>query len=348
MYPGAILSSPVTGTQYVLDRQLGAGGFGAAFQCEPLGGGRPLCIKLTMDQASWHREAYLAELLRRHPRVVAIFETFALQTSDGMTYAVVMELADRGTLADVLEESGPFSEARAVQELKGLLSAVERLHRSGAYHRDITPMNVFMCGNHLKLGDFGIARHGFGKHVKADMFNPWFVDPAFHQSKTRWTAGDDLWQLGQLVVGMLTGEIDPIRARDIRHLDCSDHLKGVLYRALGRPEARFIDAASMTSALKETEVRFDRVRSLDGVGVAFTGKLGVSRDKAKSWARRAGATIHDGISRQVDLVVVGGDSSLWVAGGSGGSKLLTVARLKEEGHPIKLIRESTFMRLVGR
>jgi len=348
MHTGAVVQSPVTGQQYVLEDELGSGGFGVAFRCTAVHEDRPLCIKLTMDQASWHREAYLAELLRGHPRVVDVHETFALPTSDGMTYAVVMELADGGTLADVLERVGSFSEKRAVRELKGLLLAVDRLHRSGAFHRDITPVNVFMCGNALKLGDFGISRHGFGTHVKADMFNPWFVDPAFHSSKTRWTAGDDLWQVGQLVVGMLTGEVDPIHVGAIRYLDCSDRLKAVLYRALGSPAARFPTAAAMAAALNEAPISFGRIRSIEGLGLVFTGKLAIARDDAKRLAKKAGATVHADVSRQVDVVVVGDGSSLWVAGTQGGSKLLTAAKLREEGHRITLIKESTFMRLVGR
>jgi len=41
---------------------------------------------------------------------------------------------------------GSWTEKKVVHEVRGLLSAVGRLHDSGAVHRDITPFNVLTCG----------------------------------------------------------------------------------------------------------------------------------------------------------------------------------------------------------
>ena len=55
--------------------------------------------------------------------------------------------------------------------------AAQPVARSRGLHRDITPMNVFVCKNmKLKLGDFGLARHALaGKMVMASAFTPFFV-----------------------------------------------------------------------------------------------------------------------------------------------------------------------------
>ena len=58
-------------------------------------------------------------------------------------------------------------------------------------HRDLTPSNVLVAkGEHLKLGDFGIARHGLrGRSVPADVFAPPMVAEG---STSSWRAADDV------------------------------------------------------------------------------------------------------------------------------------------------------------
>ena len=103
--------------------------FGVAMRRRQGGGA---CLKLTRDQASWHREAYMAELLRGDPRVVRVVETFPVVGKGPVSYAVVMELAEHGTLADVVKKRGAWTESRAVAEIVKLLGTVGRLHGSGA------------------------------------------------------------------------------------------------------------------------------------------------------------------------------------------------------------------------
>ena len=52
---------------------------------------------------------------------------------------------------------GPKRLAR--REIAGILEVLGKLHRGQMLHRDLTPLNVFVCdGRRLKLGDFGIVR----------------------------------------------------------------------------------------------------------------------------------------------------------------------------------------------
>ena len=45
------------------------------------------------------------------------------------------------------------------REIAGILDVLRKLHRGQTLHRDLTPVNVFVCdGPRLKLGDFGIVR----------------------------------------------------------------------------------------------------------------------------------------------------------------------------------------------
>lgn len=85
-----VIKSPETGAKYRLGELLGKGGFGSVWRCETAELEGLLCLKLTRDQDSCHREAYMAHLLGDHPRVVKVHEAFPLIDGDRVAYAVVM------------------------------------------------------------------------------------------------------------------------------------------------------------------------------------------------------------------------------------------------------------------
>ena len=346
-----VITSVETGTKYQLHDLLGEGGFGSVWRCESSARSGPLCLKLTRDQASWHREAYMAELVGSHPRVVHVFETFPVIDGGSVSYAVVMELAERGTLADVVEKDGPWKEARAISEMSKILGAVDRLHSSGALHRDITPFNVFACGSAgttLKLGDFGITTHGTQKGVAANAFAPWFVDTAIREEqRLRWDVREDLWQVAQVLGVLLTGKVEPLTLANVRKVPCSDATKAVIARATGDRSNRFESARAMAEALKgSAPPRASRPRSLDGRNVVFTGQLSIQRSEATRLAERAGASVARHFSATTDMLVVG-RSKLWAAGDAGGTKLLAAAAKREGGRRIDLVEEAWFLKLVG-
>lgn len=349
-----VIKSPETGALYRLGELLGKGGFGSVWRCTGTGLTGPLCLKLTRDQESWHREAYMAHLLGDHPRVVKIHETFPLFAGGQVAYAVVMELAEGGTVADLVQRDGPWPEARAVAEVAKLLGAIDKLHGCGALHRDITPFNVFACGDPtlLKLGDFGLTTHGPRQGVAADAFPPWFVDRAIREEqRARWDVREDLWQVAQVLVVLLTGKVEPIRAADIRTLRCSATTRAALARAIGARTNRFDSAKTMADALKAraraaAPARPSRPRTLAGRNVVFTGRLAIPREQAARLARKAGASVSTSFNARTDLLVVG-TSQLWSAGDAGGRKLLTAAAKRESGRRVDHITEQWFLRLVG-
>ena len=348
---GTTVISPITRSRYTVREELGRGGFGIAYRAQT-GRRRQVCLKITNDSVSWHREAYMAELLRGHPRVVQVREAFPILRRGHVRYAVAMELAE-GTVADLVE-GNPMRQRRVIAQTAGLLTALARLHDSGAVHRDITPYNVFVCppNETLKLGDFGIARHGFNRRpVRADAFAPWFVDTDLYRgSQTRWSISDDLWQLGQLAAVLLTGVVRPIATREVRDLPCGDSVKYAIRRAIGEPAYRFSDAAAMSAALRrDTPLSFAPVRTLADKTVVFTGSLGrdLIRQQAVTLATKAGAAVLPNPSGLMDVLVVGETSPNWFAGEAGGVKILQTISLQEQGYPIKMITGNRFRRLVG-
>ena len=107
------------------------------------------------------------------------------------------------------------------REIAGILEVLGKLHRGQMLHRDLTPMNVFVCdGRHLKLGDFGIVRQQSDRRgITARTMNA-LTAPSdiLDGAAPKWQARDDVYQVGQLL-GMLvkgdTGDADshPRRSR---------------------------------------------------------------------------------------------------------------------------------------
>lgn len=350
--PSKFVTSVETGARYTLKELLGEGGFGSVWRCECDAFEGSLCLKVTRDQASWHREAYMAELLGDHPRVVKVHETFPIFAKKSVSYAVVMELAAHGTLADVVERSGAWNEALAVSEIVKLLGAIEKLHGSGALHRDITPYNVFACGKGttLKLGDFGITTHGPRKGVSANAFAPWFVDTAIREEqRVRWDTREDLWQVAQVLGVLLTGRVAPLRLADVRTVPCSTATRAAIARATGDRSHRFESARAMADALKKAAhsapAKPSRPRTLDGRVVVFTGQLAIPRNEATALAEAMGAQVEKRFTARTDLLVVG-KSKLWAAGDAGGKKLIAAAAEREGGRQVDQVTEEWFMRLV--
>ena len=110
------------------------------------------------DRERFQREATaLAKLT--HPNVISVHEVVA----DGAGIALVLDLADAGTLAQRLREHGPLPSAEAQRLLGPVAAALAEAHRVGLVHRDVKPDNIFLTSAGIALlGDFGIA-HDAGR-----------------------------------------------------------------------------------------------------------------------------------------------------------------------------------------
>ena len=118
-----------------------------------------------------------------------------------------------------------------------------KLHRGQMLHRDLTPMNVFVCdGYHLKLGDFGIVRQQSDRRgITARTMNL-LTAPSdiVAGAAPKWQARDDVYQMGQLIGMLIRGDTrNRIRTPDVRKLPCTDHLKEIIYRCIGERRKRY-------------------------------------------------------------------------------------------------------------
>lgn len=355
---GQILTSLVSRKRYRIGEVLGQGGFGRAYRAEELNRrNKPIeevCLKTTLDQTSWHRESYFGELLSRTRRAIQTLDSFpvAPRSSRGrMAFCLVLELAEHGTIADYLGKTGrPWKPERAKREIVALLKMLDGLHGASATHRDITPMNIFVCGNGtLKLGDFGIARHQLaGQPMTIDAFNPAFVTQGFVEETHRyWAAVDDVYQMGQLLAMLLAGDAETIfNATAVNKLDCDAELKGIIKRAIGPRGKRYTDAYELRRALDgEEEPAATRLRSLRGKTVVFTGPLSMKRFDAGLLVLQSGGAVAKEVSKKVDVIIQGGRSPHY-RGGHKGRKLQQAEDLIRQGFKIHIIGEAQFRKLV--
>jgi hypothetical protein len=344
-----------TGRSYRLDRLIGKGGFGEVYVATPMppeGYPAQVCIKISERMSAWLREAYFAELLVREPRALRVFDRFAVVEGSRMRYCLAMEYAEHGDLGAWLERKGPQPERVVRREIAAVLQALDALHRGQALHRDLTPFNVFVCKDEqLKLGDFGIAAHQFSRHgVTADAFNPFNAPTEIAWGKIRrWQQRDDIYQVGLIAAMLLRGDIaSPMRSRDVRGLPCSDHLKEVIHRCLGVRGKRYEAAGELIAALRQRpkKLQLGRVKSLAGKRLAITGFLSRPRGEAIAAAKKAGAIVQSKPGQLTDVLVRGRPNALQIAGTVGGLKLMEIRRLAARGHPVTVIGDAQFWRLV--
>lgn len=358
--PGQNVESPETGFTYAVDRLLGEGGFGQVYLARRQGRSRDvpevLCIKVSTRIDGWLREAYFGQLLDEHPRAIRIFDAFPLLAPGAQVlYCLALEYARFGDLSAYLRRhGGGWPERTARREIAGILEVLGKLHRGQLLHRDLTPLNVFVCdGRQLKLGDFGIVeqqsdRRGIPARTMNALTAP---SDILAGAAPKWQARDDVYQVGQLLGMLIKGDAQSrIRTPDVRRLPCSDHLKEIVYRCLGERRKRYESADELIDALRHPPKALDvgALRTLKGVHLTFTGTLSQPRRDAIRAARRAGALVHSGPSAKTTVIVRGRPNALQAAGRDGGLKLMEIKRLREKGHRITLLNDAQFWRLAAK
>ncbi len=361
LQPGQVVKSPETGLEYRVERLLGKGGFGQVYLARRLGYARlvpsTVCIKASEHIDGWLREAYFGQLLDGHPRAIRVYDAFPLMRPTGrVLYCLALEYAPHGDLRAFLRRTGKgWPEATARREIAGILEVLGRLHRGQMLHRDLTPLNVFVCegGRTLKLGDFGIVRQqsdrrGISAHTLNVLTAP---SDIIDGAAPKWQARDDVYQVGQLIGMLIKGDAGVrVSTKEVRRLPCGDHLKEIVYRCLGERRKRYESADELIGALRNppAPLRAGVIRSLKGVHLAFTGVLTKTRREAARAAKRAGAVVHGMPSVRTTVVVRGRPNPLQAAGRDAGRKLIEIKRLREKGHRITVLAETRFWILVAR
>ena len=152
------------GDDYDILAKIGTGSFGSVWRVRDLTLGREVALKLlhphiARDErtiARFRREAQLTAQLA-HPAIVPIYDF----DNRGDVSWYTMELAEGGSVADLVKQMGARPLAEVAPQVDAVLDALVAAHAIGIVHRDLKPENVLIDRyRRWRIADFGIANTG--------------------------------------------------------------------------------------------------------------------------------------------------------------------------------------------
>jgi serine/threonine protein kinase len=285
--PGDGITCPYCGNEFVitrqfgnflLERQVGAGGMGAVYLGRDVTLNRVVAVKvlkpeLVTDQkfmATFLREAEITASLN-HPNIVQVY---AFGEHQG-TYYMVVEFISGGSLDDKVAKLGRITELEGIEIGIAVARGLEcALQRGGLIHRDIKPGNIlFNANNTPKVVDFGLSlSFDTTDHFDGEIWGtPYYVAPE-KLEREKETFQSDLYSLGATLFHAISGR-PPYEGEDpnevaMKHLsgnavslkafvpDISDQTAYAVSKAMARyPEDRYESYADFIEQLEDAKRR---------------------------------------------------------------------------------------------
>jgi serine/threonine protein kinase len=258
---------------YRFQKRLGQGGMATVYLATQQSLDRPVSIKVMerealQDETSMQRFENEARTIAKlsHPSIVNIYEVG--RTADERMYYIMPYLAN----GDLAQRDLRHNEARIVEVLRTLLSALEYAHARGIVHRDVKEENVlFDDADRPLLTDFGIA---LSKRDTSRITTAGLAVGSSGYMAPEQARGDvvdgraDLYSVGVMAYELLTGKL-PYRSPDpltlaLMHVQNpiprlppeKRHWQSFIDRAMAKsPSQRFRDAQQMLHALDRVDRR---------------------------------------------------------------------------------------------
>jgi serine/threonine protein kinase len=183
-----------------------------------------------------------------HPALVRVHRFWK---ANGTAY-MAMQYCPGVTLIDARRAMrAPPDEAWLRAFVEPILDALERLHRAGVFHRDISPDNILLLPNGRPiLLDFGSARRAAGAGTKSltAVLKPNFAPVEQYGDSAGMAQGawTDLYALGATVHFMLTGEAPTPAVMRVVNDVRTPLAAGAAFPGVG---ARFLAAIDWTAAV---------------------------------------------------------------------------------------------------
>jgi eukaryotic-like serine/threonine-protein kinase len=218
-----VVPGTVIGGRYVIQREIGRGGFGCVFAARHTGTGQEIALKVISHADSiedmlikrFFQEARVTSGLK-HPNTIRVFD-FG-QDDSGLIY-LAMELLNGRTLKQEfkkrLAENRTFAEREAVRIGVGVARSLAEAHAAGLVHRDLKPDNIFLQEvadeePTIKVLDFGIVKLANSNLTMGSDSGvpgtPAYMSPE-QVNKEELDGRADLYSLGIILYQLLAGRV---------------------------------------------------------------------------------------------------------------------------------------------
>ncbi|MDQ2957634.1 MAG: serine/threonine protein kinase, partial [Actinomycetota bacterium] len=192
-----------TVTGYRVEQLLGSGGQAEVWAGQSIATGERVALKrIVVDSPATARaarsEAALLGVLD-HPSLIQLREFVVTESA----MVLVMELAEAGSLAQLLRRRDRLSPAEVVATISPVAAALAHAHDQGVLHADVSAANIlFTAAGQPKLADLGVARllAGSGEAIGT----PAYVDPVIAAGGAA-GAASDVFSLAAVALHALTG-----------------------------------------------------------------------------------------------------------------------------------------------
>jgi eukaryotic-like serine/threonine-protein kinase len=208
-----------TGTPSVLDGRyrliapIAAGGMSVIWRGHDDVLARPIAVKLLSGQHATDGE--FVDRVRReamaiaritHPYIANVYDYGESKDPAGAIVPyIVMELVEGSSLAQVLQR-GPLSWPTAAGIGAQVAAALSAAHQFGVVHRDVTPANIMLCVDGVKVVDFGISAPP-GAEADAQIFGtPAYLAPE-RLSGGPTLPATDVYGLGLVIYQLVSGRL---------------------------------------------------------------------------------------------------------------------------------------------
>lgn len=275
-----------TGQSYLLEREIGRGGFGIVYLSHDKEG-QACAVKMlgpivhTEYLESFKREITAAASVS-DANVLRFIASGQYSNAAGTYFFTVAEYCPDGSYRPLISSRKEDINA-LISDFTQILSGLKALHQK-VVHRDIKPENILVQGNTLKVGDLGLSK-SIDEMTQTLTFKgsgtPRYMAPEIWE-RQKITPASDLYAIGVMLFEGATGQppFDATDAADLREMhlykaaprakalkaDLPEHLDGIIRKLLEKnPSKRYQSAQEVIDALSTVpEEVSDTVAALRG------------------------------------------------------------------------------------
>ena len=202
------------------------------------------------------REARTLAKFTGEPGIVAVRDFF----EENHTVYIVMEYLDGITLKQYLAQVGRISPYNTVCLLMPVFRSLQKIHEKGLIHRDISPDNIMLVDEEVKLLDFGAAREFADEKSLSVMLKHGYAPMEQYRRHGVQGAWTDVYAICATMYKCVTGKIPPdapdrvfedeLKMPSALGIEMDPAFEDVLRRGLAvKPDERIQSIAELLQAL---------------------------------------------------------------------------------------------------